>query len=336
MTDSERVACPLCGWWRTLDFGITAAGTPREVRFDKVDPASSPMWRLERLRGHGRERGKSQIQLIDAKGLLSLEDNLKQQIRQQCHRILDVLEGRTEAIPVIIKPPPVRPTIEPVAKKKPGPKKAPAEKKKKPAAPKEKVEKARREPEPESFGIWDTYGDREEATLERTKAMKRLPEYDWRVQPSATQKNKFELWWYSRTEQPKVKAEPAKKQPVQKVTTKPVKEEEPDMYSPEEITAAQSLLTQMQNSLQEDNKGPSLKKLRKLIDQSNEDMFEGLADVESAIEEYQGVERSGLTPEDYAEEKSEAFQTIQEALDDLELAEEVKDIIKKKNRGKKK
>lgn len=333
MTDSERVACPLCGWWRTLDFGTTAAGTPREVRFDKVDPASSPVWRLERLRGHGRERGKSIIELLEARGLLELDSNLKKQIQQQCHKILDVLEGRTKALPVVIKPPTEKFPMEPPAKKKPGPKKKPPTEKKKPAPPEEKATRTR-EPQPESFGIWDTYGDREEATLELSKAKKRLPEYDWRIQPSASHKDKFELWWFAKTEVPK---EAEKKEVQTKVSSKKVKEEEPELYSEEEIAEAQNMLSKMQNVLQEDNQYASLKKLKKLIDQTNEDMFEGLTDVEMAIEEYQDVERAGSTPEEYSEMKSEAFASIGEALEDLDLAEEVKDIIKKakkKSKGK--
>ena len=90
---TERLACPMCGWWRTLNFGISQrTGKPREVRFDKVDLETAPMWRLESLRGAGRGSIDAKIELLDSRKLGELPPELKAQIRRQCHKILEILE----------------------------------------------------------------------------------------------------------------------------------------------------------------------------------------------------------------------------------------------------
>lgn len=90
---TERVACPLCGWWRTLNFGIDQrTGEPREVRFDKVNLETAPMWRVERLSGAGRASRNAKIELVDSRKLEELPSELKEQIRRQCQKILEILE----------------------------------------------------------------------------------------------------------------------------------------------------------------------------------------------------------------------------------------------------
>ena len=93
--ETERLACPLCGWWRTVPFGIDQQGRPREVRFDKVDVANAPMWRLERLSGAGRGSRDAKIELVDSHKLGELPEEIKAQIKEQCHKILEILEGET-------------------------------------------------------------------------------------------------------------------------------------------------------------------------------------------------------------------------------------------------
>lgn len=93
MPDVEGYCCPMCGWWRTLRYGITAEGEPREVRFDKVDPATAPMWRVQRLSGAGRGSRAAKVETLDMKGLKYMPEDIKAQIQEQCHRILEVLEG---------------------------------------------------------------------------------------------------------------------------------------------------------------------------------------------------------------------------------------------------
>ena len=100
MPDSERYCCPMCGWWRTAKWGIDQkTGEPREVRFDKVDPAVAPMWRRERFTGAGRASKNARIETIETKALIALPDDMKAQIREQCQRILDVLEDASWSLP---------------------------------------------------------------------------------------------------------------------------------------------------------------------------------------------------------------------------------------------
>ena len=81
---------------------MDAAGIPREVRFDKVNPATASMARVERLHGHGSGKGASEILLIESKRILSVDSRLLNQIRNQCHKILDDVEGWTAAVPVVL------------------------------------------------------------------------------------------------------------------------------------------------------------------------------------------------------------------------------------------
>jgi len=89
---TERVACPLCGWWRTLNFGIDQrTGEPREVRFDKVDVETATLWRVERLSGAGRASKNARIDLVDSRKLGELPAEMKAQIKTQCRKILEIL-----------------------------------------------------------------------------------------------------------------------------------------------------------------------------------------------------------------------------------------------------
>lgn len=93
MPDTERIACPMCGWWRPIPYGANRqTGEVREVRFDKVDPATAPMWHRVRMRGAGRGSKDATIEFTDSKTLTELPEEMKEQIRRQCHRILEVLE----------------------------------------------------------------------------------------------------------------------------------------------------------------------------------------------------------------------------------------------------
>jgi len=89
----ERLACPMCGWVRTVNFGISQrTGEAREVRFDKVDVERAPIWRLDRLSGKGQGSKEATIELVDSKTLAELDEDLKEQIRRQCHKILEALK----------------------------------------------------------------------------------------------------------------------------------------------------------------------------------------------------------------------------------------------------
>ena len=93
---TERVACPLCGWWRTITpgYGIDQrTGEPREVRFDKVDVETATLWRVERLSGAGRASKNARIDLMDSRKLRELPAEMKEQIKIQCQKILEVLSN---------------------------------------------------------------------------------------------------------------------------------------------------------------------------------------------------------------------------------------------------
>jgi len=94
----ERLACPMCGWIRTVSAGeykrttsYHKAGEPREVRFD-VDVKYAPIWRLDRLSGKGRGSKEATIELVDSKTLAELPAELQEQIRRQCQKILAALK----------------------------------------------------------------------------------------------------------------------------------------------------------------------------------------------------------------------------------------------------
>ena len=89
---SDRMACVMCGWWRTVSYGVSQkTGLPREVRFDKVDPSTATVWRRERLRGAGRGQHGASIEVVQSKTLRELDPDIKEQIRSQCKKILEIL-----------------------------------------------------------------------------------------------------------------------------------------------------------------------------------------------------------------------------------------------------
>jgi hypothetical protein len=92
----------------------------------------------------------------------------------------------------------------------------------------------------------------------------------------------------------------------------------------EEAEAAdyKKIIEQARQILDEGNKKKSISQLETLLGQLPDDLVSNKIDVQSAIEDYEGVERAGSTPEEYADEKQAAFESIQEALDELELDED--------------
>jgi hypothetical protein len=326
---TERLACPLCGWWRTLKWVKNPdTGERKEVRFDKVDPAAAQIWRLENLRGMGHGSHDAVLELLDARGLTGIDNDIQKQIIRQCHKILDVLEGKAPSTFVPMEP--KQPTPPPPKKRKAG-KEKPAEKtgKEKPAAKKKEVK-----PQPDSFGVYDTYDLREDADSERTRQMKIAPEFTWEIQPvKGTKGNtQFKLWWYAKIKgqgsKPAVEKPAPAKSPAAKVVVTP-KPEVTDAYTPEQIAEAEDILSQMQTVLNGEKKADTVKKLERLMDKADHDMFDGMDFIENAIDEYKNVERSGSTPEEYAEEKQTAFDGIQEQIDDLALSDDVKAIQKR-------
>jgi len=50
------------------------------------------MFKVQRLSGAGRGSPDAKIETIKSKGLKDLPKDIKAQMREQCHKILDVLE----------------------------------------------------------------------------------------------------------------------------------------------------------------------------------------------------------------------------------------------------
>jgi len=89
----ERLQCPMCGWIRPVNYGRSKrTGEVREVRFDRMNLETAPLWRLERLVPRGKASKDARIELIDSQTLIELPEELKNQIKKQCQKILKILE----------------------------------------------------------------------------------------------------------------------------------------------------------------------------------------------------------------------------------------------------
>lgn len=84
-------------------------------------------------------------------------------------------------------------------------------------------------------------------------------------------------------------------------------------------------LAQLGDILDEEKKAASLKRLEKAMEGLDEDLVEGVDAVRDAIEEYRGVEKAGMTPQEYQDEKTSTFEAIGEAVSELSLVEEDED-----------
>ena len=92
-----------------------------------------------------------------------------------------------------------------------------------------------------------------------------------------------------------------------------------DLSDEEEIELLRSTLREC---LDEESKYHSVKRLEKALAALDYDDYEGLEDVEDAIEDYRGIEQAGLSPEEYHDEKDTTFEAIGDAIDDVKIDEE--------------
>ncbi len=91
--NNERLACPMCGLWRTVHYGEDrVTGKPREVRFDRMDVENAPLYRVEQLHGAGKGSKEAKIETLEKRTLRELSPELKAQIQLQCERILKILK----------------------------------------------------------------------------------------------------------------------------------------------------------------------------------------------------------------------------------------------------
>ena len=74
----------------------------------------------------------------------------------------------------------------------------------------------------EESGLWDTYDTPTAAEIDRFKAAKRSPEFDWRIKKVTGDKGRkdYELWYYAKTQPVKEKPAAAKKPVAKKITKK--------------------------------------------------------------------------------------------------------------------
>ncbi len=106
-------------------------------------------------------------------------------------------------------------------------------------------------------------------------------------------------------------------------------ESTPD-YTPDQLKEFEKIIGKAQGILDEGKKSQTINQLENLIEDLPDDLVETKVDVQSAIEDYRGIEREGLTPEEYADEKQSAFEAIQEAVDSLEISQNDSPVQKKK------
>ncbi len=94
---------------------------------------------------------------------------------------------------------------------------------------------------------------------------------------------------------------------------------------PEQPETLESKVEALKHILNEGNKAASIKMLEKAmanLGMEEIDKVEGLEDVEQAIQDYRDIEKEGMSPEEYQEEKTSAFEVINDSLDALEIIEE--------------
>lgn len=85
MGEMEYYSCPFCAWTRPLSYG------GRDVSLTKVDPGKVRVWQLRNLSGAGKGSKGAKIEIIDSQRLSELPDNLKNDIKKQCQKILQAL-----------------------------------------------------------------------------------------------------------------------------------------------------------------------------------------------------------------------------------------------------
>ena len=86
---------------------------------------------------------------------------------------------------------------------------------------------------------------------------------------------------------------------------------------------AHQAIESVQKALDETRKADSIRRIERILDRSEVERFvEGADDLREAIADYKGIEREGLTPEEYQEEKEAAFEAIAEAVDGLDIDED--------------
>jgi hypothetical protein len=100
-------------------------------------------------------------------------------------------------------------------------------------------------------------------------------------------------------------------------------EEKQERLAEEKAEAkSENIRSMLSDLIDEEKKSQSIKKIEKVMAGLDYDKYEGLEDVENAIEEYRSLERSGMSPEEYNDEKASLFEGITEAIEGIEAVVE--------------
>ncbi len=89
----------------------------------------------------------------------------------------------------------------------------------------------------------------------------------------------------------------------------------------------QGTIDSIHEAIDEADKTASVKRIERVLGVIDPKILEAevitdLEDLRSAIADYRGITRAGLTPEEYQEEKESAFEAIKEAVDGLDIDED--------------
>jgi hypothetical protein len=88
------------------------------------------------------------------------------------------------------------------------------------------------------------------------------------------------------------------------------------------VEEPETLQETLHNLMDSTKQSKSIDKLRSALDELDHDKFEGIADVEGAIEDYESIERAGLTSAEYGEDRQAAFDEIDDAIDAIKEVDE--------------
>ena len=89
----------------------------------------------------------------------------------------------------------------------------------------------------------------------------------------------------------------------------------------------QGTIDSIHEAIDEADKTASVKRIERVLAAIDPKILEAevitdLEDLRSAIADYRGITRAGLTPEEYQDEKGDAFEAIQEAVEGIDIDED--------------
>lgn len=95
----------------------------------------------------------------------------------------------------------------------------------------------------------------------------------------------------------------------------------PRPIPPSKIPDIETLLDTLQAQMDESKKTLSIRRIEAFLEQVSPEQVEGIDELKDAIQEYKGISKKGMTPEEYVDEKETAFEEVISALENLEIIE---------------